>query len=389
MNYQNRLVPKIDQSYFLFGPRGSGKSTWLKHAYPNATYLDLLDPVLFRDLSSRPERLEEIIANAPAQRPIIIDEIQKAPALLDVIHHSMEGRGRGKQFILTGSSARKLRRVGVNLLGGRLLWRQFHPYIASELGDSFDLRKAMRQGMLPLIHAAKSPEESLRAYVSLYIQQEVREEASVRDLGSFARFLEAISLSHGNQLNLNAVAADCSVTRKSAEGYVQVLEDMMLAYRLNVFEKRAKRLLAAHPKFFFFDAGVFQTLRPRNILDSDREVGGYALEGLVGQHLRAWLDGAGGKNSLYYWRTRAGLEVDFVVFGEMGFNAFEIKSGDKVDSGDVKGLKAFLSDYPEAQVALLTPSSRYERLDGIPCLNVTKFLSSIKLGRPLLPIKRG
>ncbi len=383
MGYLPRLFPKIDQSHFLFGPRGSGKSTWLKHAYPKALYLDLLDPVLFRDLSSRPERLGEAIAKAPPGEPVVIDEIQKAPALLDAVHQSMEGKGRGRQFILTGSSARKLRRTGVNLLGGRLLWRQFHPYLACELGTEFNLERALSEGMLPLALASKRPTETLRAYATLYIQQEVKEEASVRDLGAFARFLEAISLSHGGQLNLNAVAAECSVTRRSAEGYVEVLEDMMLAFRLRVFEKRAKRLLAAHPKFYFFDPGVYQAIRPRNPLDSGREIGGGALEGLVGQHLKSWISHQDGKNDLFFWRTRAGLEVDFVAFGEAGLWAFEVKSRGAVRPEDTVGLRAFRKDYPEAKVALLSRSPSKKVFDGIPCLELEEFMLGMLPGKPL------
>lgn len=378
MNYLKRLIPKLNQSHFLFGPRGAGKSTWLRHAYPNALYLDLLDPILFRELSSRPERLAAAVARAPKGQPVIIDEVQKVPALLDVVHQSMEGPGRGRQFILTGSSARKLRRVGVNLLGGRLLWRQFHPYLAAELGARFDLGAATLRGMLPLVLASKSPEKTLRSYASLYIQQEVREEASVRDLGAFSRFLEVVSLSHGGQLNLTDLSRECAVTRKSVEGYLDVLEDMMLAYRLNVFEKRAKRLLASHPKFYFFDAGVFQAIRPRNPLDSGREIGGGALEGLVAQHLRVWLSFAQGKNELFYWRTRAGLEVDFVLFGEAGLFAIEVKSRGKVLPADVAGLKAFKRDYPEAQVALLSPGPSAGMVDDVPCLDLVHFLLGIK-----------
>ncbi len=384
MNYLKRLVPKLDQSYFLFGPRGSGKSTWLRHAYPKALYLDLLDPLLFRDLSSRPERLKEQVAKAAAGQPVIIDEIQKVPALLDVVHQLVEGAGRGKQFILTGSSARKLKRAGVNLLGGRLLWRQFHPYLAAELGSRFDLAKAMQFGMLPLALASKSPAETLRSYASLYIQQEVREEASVRDLGAFGRFLEAAALSHGGQLNLTNLSRECSVTRKSVEGYLDVLEDMMLAHRLNVFEKRAKRLLAAHPKFYFFDSGVFQALRPRNPLDSHREIGGGALEGLVGQHLRAWLSFARGKNELFYWRTRAGLEVDFVLYGEDGFAALEVKAGSRVDPRDLASLKAFKEDYPQAKVALLYTGREALKVQGIPVLPCQGFLEKLVPGRKLV-----
>jgi len=383
MNFLKRHIPKLDQSYFLFGPRGSGKSTWLKHAYPRALYLDLLDPVLFRELGAWPEKLSELVAKAPAGEPVIIDEVQKLPSLLDVVHQAVEGPARGRQFILTGSSARKLRRAGVNLLGGRFLWRQFHPYLAGELGSRFDLDRAVKLGMLPLALSSPRPEATLKAYASLYVQQEVREEASVRDLGAFARFLEVVSLSHGGQINLNAVSKECAVTRRSAEGYLDVLEDMMLAYRLKVFEKRAKRHLAAHPKFYLFDAGVYQAIRPRNPLDSGREIGGGALEGLVGQHLRAWLAYAEGKNELFFWRTRTGLEVDFVVFGEAGFYALEVKSKGKPQPQDLAGLKAFKQDYPEAKVALLAPGAGGRALDGIPCLDLAAFLKRLEPGKGL------
>jgi predicted AAA+ superfamily ATPase len=382
MKYLERRFPKTRQGHFLFGPRGSGKSTWLRHAYPRALYLDLLDPVVFREMTARPERLGEAIAKSPRNEPVIIDEIQKAPLLLDAVHQALEGPSRERQFILTGSSARRIRRTGVNLLGGRLLWRQFHPYLACELDRDFDLDRATEIGMLPLVLASPRPTETLRAYSALYIQQEVREEASVRNLGSFARFLETVALSHGNQLNIGGVARDCSVTRRSAEGYVEVLEDMMLAFRLKVFTKRAKRLLAAHPKFYLFDPGVYQALRPRNPLDSRSEIGGGALEGLVAQHLRSWLFSAPGKNDLFYWRTRAGLEVDFILFGEAGLFAFEVKSGGRLGENDLGGLRAFLRDYPEAKAALLMPSPPAKALAGISCLDVASFLRRIIPGEP-------
>jgi len=334
-------------------------------------------------MTAQPERLGLAIAKAPKDEPIIIDEIQKAPSLLDAVHQAMEGASRGRQFILTGSSARKLRRTGVNLLGGRLLMRQFHPYLACELGHAFELDCAIKLGMVPLVLASARPVETLKAYSALYIQQEVREEASVRDLGAFARFLEAVSLSHGGQLNLTAVAKECSVTRRSAEGYVEVLEDMMLAFRLKVFSKRAKRLMAARPKFYFFDPGVFQALRPRNPLDTGREIGGGALEGLVAAHLRAWMANAPGKNELFYWRTRAGLEVDIILFGEAGLYAIEVKSSGKIVENDFRGLQAFLRDYHEAKAVMVMPNPPSGAISGITCRDASSFLRDIIPGEPL------
>ena len=250
--------------FFLLGPRGTGKTLWSTHHYPRALRIDLLDPETLRLLSARPERLTELVEGNRDKPQVIIDEVQKLPGLLEVVHLLIE-RKTGQQFVLTGSSARKLRRQGVNLLGGRAAQKHLHPYLAAELGKRFSLTAALRQGMLPLVWAADKPADTLKAYNGLYLREEVQMEGLVRNVGSFARFLEAMSFSHASVLNLSNVSRDCQVSRKTVEGYLEILEDLLLGFRLPVFAKRAKRELATHPKFYYFDAGVFRANRPSEI----------------------------------------------------------------------------------------------------------------------------
>ncbi|MCX5682401.1 MAG: AAA family ATPase, partial [Planctomycetota bacterium] len=212
MELIRRLFTVPKGSFFLFGPRGTGKSTWLRQNFPDAIYLDLLDPETFRAYLAHPERLREAIEGNPMARVIVVDEIQKVPALLDVVHKLIEEKSRPSlSFILTGSSARKLKRTGVDLLAGRLLMKTLHPFMAAELGPRFDLRTSLRLGMLPLVLGAAEPEETLKSYVSLYLQEEVQAEGLVRNIGNFSRFLEAISLSHASLLSTSEVARECQV----------------------------------------------------------------------------------------------------------------------------------------------------------------------------------
>jgi predicted AAA+ superfamily ATPase len=312
----------------------------------------------------------------------VIDEVQKAPELLDVVHGLIED-GAGPRFILTGSSARKLRRAGVDLLAGRAILRFLHPFMAAELGPRFDLEEALRLGLLPLVWDADQPLEVVRAYVALYLREEVQLEGAVRKLGSFSRFLEAISFSHGAVLNLAEVARECAVSRKTVEGYLGVLEDLLLAFRLPVFSRRARRQLTSHPKFYWFDAGAFVSIRPTGPLDRPEEIAGAAFEGLIAQHLRAWNDYSGSEHQLGFWRTKAGLEVDFVIYGPLGFWAMEVKHGATVRSKDLKGLRAFREDYPEAAAMLLYRGRESLEIDGIRCEPCASFLGRLKPGQRL------
>ncbi len=368
--------------FFLFGPRGTGKSTWLRGSYPDALWIDLLRPEVERQLAARPERLRELVAGNPGRTVVVVDEVQKAPALLDVVHDLIE-RHTGHRFVLTGSSARRLRREGVDLLAGRALRRALHPFMAAELGERFDLDAALRHGLVPLVWSAPDPEETLRSYVALYLREEVQNEGLVRRFEGFARFLEAVSFSHGAVLNLAEVARECQVSRKTVEGYLSILEDLLLAFRIPVFTRRAQRRLVAHSKLFWFDAGVFRALRPAGPLDRPEEIAGAALEGLVAQHLRAWIDYSASDCTLSFWRTKSGTEVDFVVYGRDGFWALEVKHTGTVRPADLRGLRAFRDDYPEAALRLLHRGEEALEVDGIPCLPCADFLRRLAPGRPL------
>jgi uncharacterized protein len=377
MPFIPRFVRVGRDSFFLLGPRGTGKTSWCGHEYPDALRVDLLNPAVLRRYSATPEYLIELLeANAKAKH-VVIDEIQKLPALLEVVHLLIE-RKTGAQFILTGSSTRKLRRQGVNLLGGRAAQKLMHPYMAAELGTRFKLGTALRQGMLPVVWGADDPLSVLEAYNALYLHEEVQMEGLVRNMGSFARFLQAMSFSHAAVLNLANVSREAQVSRKTVEGYLEILEDLLLGFRLEVFTKRAKRELAAHPKFYFFDTGVFRANRPAGPLDSSTELDGAALEGLVAQHLYAWCDYSQSKHSLHYWQTRSRVEVDFVVYGETGLYAIEVKNAKRVDASDLTALKHFAEDYPQANCYLLYRGDDRLKRDGILCLPAQEFLMELK-----------
>lgn len=377
-----RFLRAPSTHYFLFGPRGTGKSTWLRKAYPDALWVDLLRPEEQRQLAARPERLRELVAGNPRAEVVVIDEVQKVPALLDVVHELVELHPQ-PLFVLTGSSARKLRREGVDLLAGRAVLRSLHPFMAAELGDRFDFGRALSQGLVPLVWSSREPAEVLAAYAGLYLNEEVKMEGLVRRFDSFARFLEAVSFSHAAILNLSEVARECQVSRKTVEGYLAILADLLLAFEIPVFTRRARRNLTSHPKLFWFDAGVFRALRPTGPLDRPEEIAGAALEGLVAQHLRAWIDYSGGSHALSFWRTKAGTEVDFVVYGPGGFWALEVKHSATVRPADLRGLKAFRDDYPEADLRLLYRGTEALEIDGIQCLPCDAFLRRLVPGEPL------
>jgi predicted AAA+ superfamily ATPase len=384
MKIAPRFLKAPEQSFFLFGPRGTGKSTWIRHVLPEALYIDLLRPEVHRELTARPERLRERVEGAPDRTTVVIDEVQRVPELLNVVHQVMEsGPGPARRFVLTGSSARKLRRGGIDLLAGRAVHRTLHPFMAAELG-TFRLAAALEVGLLPLVVASSAPGDVLDAYASLYLEQEVKLEGWARDVGSFARFLEAISFSHGSVLNVANVARECEVKHATAAGYVEVLEDLLLAFRVPVFARRARRETSAHPKLYLFDAGVFRSLRPRGPLDRPEEIEGAALEGLVAQHLRAWVAYRGAGEDLFFWRTRSGVEVDFVVYGPHGFWAVQVQNSSDVRPADIRPLRTFREDYPESTAVLLYRGGERRRVDDVWCLPVEPFLRDLVPSRGLV-----
>lgn len=353
-------------SFFLLGPRGTGKSTWVDSVLPRALKVDLLNESTYAELLGHADRLEAMAA-ADGHRVVVIDEVQKLPALLDEVHRLIEKRRL--RFVLTGSSARKLKRSGANLLAGRARTLTMHPFTATELAGRFDLSHAIRFGLLPSVWTVPDPGSYLKSYVATYLREEVQQEALVRNLASFSRFLEAASFSQGSVLNVQSVAADSGVNRKTVENHFDLLEDLLLAVRLPVFGRRAKRKLTSHPKFYFFDAGVYRSLRPRGPLDSAEEIDGAAIETVVLESLRAENANHDLGYDLYFWRTGDGKEVDFVLYGERGLHAFEVKRSSRFRESELGALRAFCEDYPEARGCLLYGGQqryKFGRIDVLP-----------------------
>ena len=344
--YTRLLVSPARKSFFLFGPRGVGKTTWVKHNFPKALYFDLLKAETYNHFLVNPTRLEKSIPDN-FDDWIVIDEIQKVPQLLDEVHRLIEQKHY--RFILTGSSARKLRRGGVNLLAGRAITLHLHPITAIELGENFNLDEYLRFGGLPAVFTAENNADYLHSYIQTYIQQEVIQEGISRNLSAFARFLETASFSQGSVLNVTEVGREAAVGRKVVEDYFCALEDLLLGVRLPIFAKKAKRRLIKHNKFYFFDVGIYQAIRPKGPLDRSEVIGGVTLESLFFQNLRAINDYFNLGYTLYYYRTATGIEVDFVAYGEKGLVAFEVKSKKDISSDDLYGLMSFIKDYPMAK----------------------------------------
>jgi uncharacterized protein len=373
--YPRLIPPPPRQSFFLFGPRGVGKTAWLHQQFPGALFFDMLDHQVYTQLLAGPERLGERIPQGHKDW-VVVDEIQRVPELLNEVHRLIESRKL--RFVLTGSSARKLRRRGVNLLAGRAVTCHMHPLTALELGKDFDLKRALQYGCLPLACTSENPNDYLKSYATTYLREEVQQEGLTRNIGAFGRFLEAASFSQGGVLNMAAVARECAVSVKVVEDYFSILEDLLIAVRLPIFSKHAKRRLVAHPKFYYFDAGVFETVRPRGPLDAPEQIHGPALETLFLQQLRAVNDYNGFGYRLHYWRTANGDEVDFVLYGERGLFAFEVKMAQNVRPDDLRSLLRFRSDFPQAKARFLYLGQRRWHDRGIEIVPIVDCLKELK-----------
>lgn len=336
-----------------------------------------------RKFANNPEKIRQIATAMNPGDVLILDEIQRVPRLLPEIHALIEQQIE-IQFIITGSSMRKLRRSVSDLLEGRALMRQMGPFLASEIGDKFSLEKALKVGMIPLISESSDPAERLLYYLNLYLKEEVQAESLVRQIGNFSRFLEIASFSHAALWTTTDVSREASVKRTTVDNYLQILEDLFLAFTLPVFSRRAKRRLISHNKFYFFDTGVYRILRPQGILDNTSEIEGIALEGLVAQHLRAWVTMQKETHSLSFWRTQTGLEVDFVIYGPRGFWAIEVKRSENLSPKDINGFKAFQDEYPEAKCFFVTMGKDREIYREFSVIPVEEFLSNLTPENPLL-----
>lgn len=354
-----------EASYFLFGPRGTGKSTWIDQTYKNALTFDLLEDTLYQEFSGNAQRLESHIPTS-FTGTVVIDEIQKIPSLLDEVHRLIEKRKL--RFVLTGSSARKLRRSGVNLLAGRAFEREMFPLTAAELGPKFTFKQALQTGLLPQAYLHKSSREYLKSYISTYLKLEVQQEALTRNITLFARFLEAAAFSQACVLNISKVAEDCGIERRTVSNYFDLLEDLLLGFRLPVFQRRAKRRMVQHPKFFYFDCGVYRSLRKKGPLDLPEEIDGSALETLVLQELRALNSYMNFGYDFYFWRSANQHEVDFILYGERGLLAIEVKRSSRFNHHDLSSLKLFLGDYPEGKAFFLYGGQHKLEVEGVQIL---------------------
>lgn len=365
------IDPDSTESAILFGPRGTGKTYWIKATFPGALYLDLLETSTYKDLLAEPSRLEHFIP--PHYRDwIIIDEVQKIPELMNEVHRLIEHQGC--KFILTGSSARNLRKKGVNLLAGRALNYYMHPLTAQELANDFEIARTLQYGLLPKVWQIKDPKHYLETYIVTYLREEVLQEGLTRNLGDFTRFMEVASFSQGGALNLSSIAREVGIDRRTVESYFAILEDLLIASTLPVFTKRAQRQLVSAPKFYYFDVGVYRAIRPKGPLDSVEEMDGSSLETIFLQHLRAYNDYHRLGYQLFYWHTRGGAEVDFVAYGELGLLAFEIKRKTKYQKSDLSSLKEFKKDYPIARCYLLYGGAQKQYVDGITIIPLVEAL---------------
>jgi predicted AAA+ superfamily ATPase len=351
-----------DQSFFLFGPRGTGKTTWLKAMMPEATRIDLLDEALVQSYLRNPRLFYEDLSHLKTKSWVVLDEVQRLPELLNYVHKLIEENRL--LFALTGSSARKLKKENANMLAGRALSMTFHPLSARELGSRFKIKDSLRFGHLPMVFSSDDPKRYLESYVGTYLREEVQQEALVRNLGSFSQFMEVMTLSQGQMVNAQKIGAEVGVDRKTIENYLQILEDLLLAKRIPVFQKKAKRRMVVKPKFFYFDVGVYQTLRPRGPLDLDDEIQGVALETLVYQELTALIAQNNLDLSLSFYRTAKHVEVDLVAYGGDGFFAIESKLSSRIRPEDLSGLKLFHGDYPQAKCFLFYLGTERRLVDG-------------------------
>lgn len=382
MYKRNLVLPAPgSETFFLWGPRQTGKSTLLRETYPDAFWVDLLKSEEYRRYLARPETLREELDSgevAPG-RQVVIDEIQKVPSLLDEVHWLIENRGF--RFALCGSSARKLRRGAANLLGGRALRYELHGLTASELGDRFDLDRVLNRGYLPRIFDGNRPSAMLEAYVADYLKEEIAAEGLVRNLPTFSGFLDVAALSDGEIVNFSNIARECGVSSQTTKSHFQILEDTLLGRWLPAFRKRPKRRVIGTPKFYFTDVGVVNRLARRGELRPGSELYGKAFENWVFHELSAFAAYRDADHLLSYWRLASGIEVDFIV-GDMRV-AIEAKSSERVTSDHLKGLRTLIDDHPGVArrvVVCREPRAR-KTADGIEILPVKTFVRRLWEGQ--------
>lgn len=340
---------KLDEGMFLFGARQTGKSTLLKERFKGAVYYDLLNPNVRRAFRQNPNSLWEALQDKPAGTLVIVDEIQKVPELLDVVHSLMVDRGLF--FILSGSSARKLKRSGANTLGGRAIPETLYPLVWPEVTD-FQIDRAVQNGMIPRHYMVEDATKRLSGYVKVYLDEEIREEGEVRELDAFERFMEVAAISDGEMLNYSNIAFDCGVSAKTVKSYFQILYDTLIGYEIPAFRKEIKRKIRRAPRFYYFDVGLANYLMGRHNLKRGTDDYGHAFEHLVMQEIIAYKGYNDKRDIISYWHTYDKKEVD-VVIGDAKV-AIEIKSTERVETKHKKGLKAFKEEHPDCRLMLVS-----------------------------------
>lgn len=339
--YYPRAVNCPTESFFLLGPRGTGKSTWLRNQFPMATWIDLLDEQCLFRLMSKPGQFASELRAVTPDSWVIVDEIQRMPDLLNEVHRFIENRQL--KFALCGSSARKLRRSGVNLLAGRALSRSLYPFLPDELGTSFDLETAMRYGTLPVVWNSNARDEKLAAYTAMYLKEEIQNEALVRNLPAFARFIVVAALLHGQSINTANIARDCGVSRPTVDAYLDILEQTLLCVRLKAYEGKLRIRERAHPKLYWIDPGLVRAAKQQVQPGLAAEERGHLFEGLVMTLLLAYRDYGRHYTDIRFWApaTSRDVEVDFLVLRDDQKVAIEVKSGANFNDTWCRGLRAF------------------------------------------------
>lgn len=363
-----QIYKELDGSIFLFGGRQTGKTTLLRQQFPDTTFFDLLDTNVRRRLQQRPVLLYETLKDKPMGTLVIIDEILEVPEILNEVHRLIVERQL--VFILCGSSARKLKRKGYNTLGGRALPVYLYPLVSAEIPD-FDIDRAVNYGTIPPHYLARNPWRLLAAYIDVYLKEEIKEEALVRNLDAFQRFLEVAALTDGEIINNNNIAQECGVHATTVSSYFDILEDTLIGYRIPAYTKVMKRRLVQAPRFYYFDVGVTNYLLHRKELIRGSADYGHAFEHLVVQELVAYMHYRHCEEKLSYWRTYTGVEVDIIV-GDARI-AIEIKSTEEVQNRHIKNLKAFAEEHPDSKLMIVSLDVFTRQMGNIECIYVMDF----------------
>ena len=363
------------ESFFLWGARQTGKSTLLKKLYPDSIWFDLLHSDVFERLQRNPSQLREIIMAAQPKKPVVIDEIQKIPALLDEIHWLIENAQT--RFILSGSSPRKIIRSQANLLGGRALRYELFPLVSTEIPD-FDLLRALNNGLLPRHYLSDDPKKMISAYIGNYLQDEILAEARIRNVSSFSRFLEIAAFSNGEMVNYTNIASECGVSAPTIKEYFQILADTLTGRFLPSFQKRPKRRVILAPKFYFFDVGIVNYLLKRGRIEQGSEMYGNAFEHFIYQEIVAHSHYSGIQYPLYYWRTASQIETDFVL-GDHEV-AIEVKSTTNANPRHAKGLHQFAEEYTLKKQLLVTNDLYPRQMGNVLVLPWKVFLEKLWSG---------